>query len=408
MQGNANRILLGIGSTGAGDTIVGTLPLDTRWDIVPGSMRFWAARAIDYGWTAYNGPYIGKDDGAGGFDPDGSGYNAVTASINYQTGAVTFNENTDDPLTGSNTALWVEYYERFPSNTPADDFDISFMCGSDSHYPLILHRFDHSSFPNRNLVNHGQWCMSARQQAANHISLVELLLKAAATDTDRPVMSEIAIRNGYNHPTRPSQGSPLGPMLIQRCESLTSLSRAGYRWGPWAEDSFGGRQGLSLQSGGSQALTTEYYDPLSSGLRARRISANNLLRYFPANADNVLPNLRGDDWHLYRMITSFDADPGDLHIHLQMAIGHTEVDKASPTFQTFADIWHQASNNTPIYTAPPAFPSGLDTLGNWASQTPHAYPPNTGRQGFVIGGANVTDANNITVYFDAFRCYRMP
>jgi len=406
MQGNANRILLGIGSTGAGDVISGTLPLDTRWDIVPGTMRFWAARSIDYGWTSYNGPYIGKDDGVGGFDPDGSGYNAVTASINYQTGAVTFNENTDDPLTGSNTALWVEYYERFPSNTPADDFDISFMCSSESYYPLILHRFDHASFASRNLVNHGQWCMSARQQSASHTSAVEMLLKAAALDTDRPVMSEIAIRNGYNQPVSPSQGVVLGPMLIQRCESLTSLSRAGYRWGPWVEPAFSSDQGIALVSGNSYGLSTKYYDPLASGIRPRLVSQGNLTRTFPSNVDNVLPNLLGDDWHLYRMTTSFDADPGDLHIHLQMAIGHTEVDKANPTFQTFADIWHQQANNTPIYTAPPAFPSKSDSLGSW-NQNPHAYPPMTGRQGFVLGSTQAPSANNITVYFDAFRCHYM-
>ena len=401
-QGNASRVAVGVGTNNPGDSFAVTLGLDTRWEIVPGSMRFYASAAANPGWTAST--YIGKDDGAGGFDPDGSGFTAVTATINYATGELTFDENTDNPLnTTSGTTLWVEYYERFPA-APADDFNAAFGVDNNGAYPLILSRVLHTALGSRVLSNHGDYCLQVYSPSVPNIAAVaEFMFKDPLFTTHKPVMSELAARWSATDAAR------MGPYLIQRSESDISLTRSGYRFGPCHyNNGYGGASNRWYwRLHDSSNFTFQRYALPGEILlpRYRTFNASNVfMGYQMGTGDNVAPTLYPMDWHKLRLISTIDAYPGDIHLHCMLAVGYAEVDKAIPTFETLCHAWHLTGTTT--ITKILGRTTIENSQANWSSTTPNGYPPIAGRQGFAFGGTNGTA--NQKIWIDDFRLYRMP
>lgn len=401
-QGNANRIDMGVlGSSGTGDTINFTIaPLDTRWDIVPESVLVYVGDSGVVGWKG--GTLVAKDDGAGNFVGQGA-YADVFGTINYIDGSCSLTEVTSDPFNGTNH-VWVEIYERFPSG-PADDFDFAYMTDGVGNVPLVLHRVAHSSFADKNLTNHGSWAMLARKTDAPYTAYAEFLLKDPDFNTDRPIMSEIAIRGNGD-----VRAANYGPRVIQRCESLSSADRTGYRYGYCGQQVF--NHIIGVQGGQSWIYPASTYNEFwnAVGLYPRALNGNNIELVFEQDAGNDLSTgkLETDDWHIFRLITSLDVI--GVHLQLQLCVGYAEVDKAPAlrTFVTLGECWHRPGDQ---YVYNWALGSGVNPLasgfpGFYGEVTPHAYPPTNGRQGFVVGGGSGVPL--VETYFDAFRCFRMP
>jgi len=393
-QGNAQRVHIAQQDTaGAGDVFSVTLSLYTRWVIKPGTVKIYAdgVSGDQNSWPWTSGTLVATDDGAGNLTPDPA-YPNVTGTVDYATGAIVLNENADNPFLAGKYP-WVEYYEGFPVS-PADDFDACYTCFNNTHKPLILHRYDHANFADRNLLAHGQYCLLSRGENSNQGAVAYFLLNDPDFTTDRPVMSEIAFRIGNSHG---AQGAKLGPQLIHGWRSRYTH----YTIGP---DSYSSNDWTVrlIQNGYNQR--TEYYSP--HGLLApyvEHLDAEYATQWwFRDLISNTPPNILADDWHKIRVIKTYDADPGDVHLHILMAIGHAEVDKPVPIFQTLADVWHQSGNNAPIVDT--SMLTQNTQNNQWYGGTP-AVPPLATRMGFVLGG--FFQSANIMNYCDDFRAFRM-
>jgi len=399
-MGHFRREWVGYGTAALDDVFSGTLPLTSGWEIKQGSVKIWAAPISR---PAYSYQFFIADD-SGGAGPTGNiagqgVYADVQGDLNRATGEYEIRENNeaDNPFTTSD-GCWIEYYEYNAS--VADDYDGAWANYAATDYPLILTKYAHSAFASNNLSNHGTNCLLVRQQNTSDHGRIVLWKKGL--ETYQAIMSQVACRPYQDADWR------IGPSLLQRAEDVSSLDRWGYELK--AVENGGVLQFIAYSSNGATPSSYErVMEDAGVGVYCdinwRASGARSLIKYVdPANGTHPIP---ADDWHILRFITTVEKDD-DVHLHALIARGSTEVDKASPTFDTLFDAWHISGLTSVENFTTGVVPDVIApyTGGNWGSITPHALPPLPGRAGLVIGGQSGRADSRCA--FDSLAIHPMP
>jgi len=397
-MGHFRREWLGAGSSGSSDVLTGTLPLTPGWEIDPDSVRVYRDRLVYPAYT--EGTQLLEPGTLSGDDlplvaADGT-YPDIEGTVDITTGVYSIDEKGNTEAFDGTEGGWFEYYEYNPS--VSDDYDGAWANSTNSDYPLILTKYAHSSFGSNVLSNHGTNCLLVRQQANGDDARIVLWKKGL--ETYQAIMSQVAFRPYQNEDWK------LGPSLLQRAEDISSTDR----WGYELKVDYDGSYVTFMSFAGSGTTTSFQRVKEDVGAGAYVNTRWGEGGSFRTTEKFVAPaQVPADDWYILRFITTVEKDD-DIHLHALIARGSTEVDKASPTFETLFDVWHisglataQNFDSHPSVIPDASPPYGI---GSWVSVTPQSLPPIAGRAGLVLGG--VSGRIDSRVAYDSLAIHPMP